>query len=491
MIRIKSFVFLLIFLFTVPLYVHALEGGEYQTPVSWGQHHSFGGTRYTTGGASIGGGSFDASVASRTVYRSFKDDVISEYAYMRLRLSDLPVASGSIGASLYFRGAFASEEFDTGFNPLKDSLYSEREGNSSALRVYLASVSMDSVIPRTVLTVGRQYRNHIEAEHIDGADAKVYILGEKLSLHGFYGLPVSYYADSPDTTVYGGGFEARPLDILKVRGEYEGYKDDKYDYQNNLIRFRADGKVGSIGSVYLNYRLLEGVNDVEVGTVLDFKPFITGIGGTTVTASVRSMDDYYEEDITGFINRYNTSLGQEGKNSILSGELIQGVFDWLAVSIGGEGKLIGGEADYAHREFSHLFGSIELINLIDGLYIELNGGSWLAPEDGKLKEESTFQFGGQASYSVSDSFEIWGGTSFEKYYYYIPEELTGYALIRRKSYEEDGRSIYIGAQHIFEGVGLTVAVDISYTASSVYESASDEFNDKEDITAQLNINWVL
>ncbi|MDR2401701.1 MAG: hypothetical protein LBD73_08645 [Deferribacteraceae bacterium] len=92
---------------------------------------------------------------------------------------------------------------------------------------------------------------------------------------------------------------------------------------------------------------------------------------------------------------------------------------------------------------------------------------------------------------MDDAFEIWAGTSFQKYYYYIPEELTGYSLIRRKSYEEDGRSFYIGCQYSFEDLGLTAALDISYTASSVYESVSDDFNDKEDITAQLNLNWVL
>jgi hypothetical protein len=485
-IKIMTAVF---FLAAFPSY--ALESGEYTTPAAWSQHHSFGGSRYNYGGASIGGGSFDTTVTSRTVYRSFKDDLLSEYAYLRLKLSDLPVASGSLNASLYLRGAFASEEFDTGFNPLKDSLYSEREGNASTLRVYQANISADSVIPNTVLTVGRQYISHIDTEHADGADAKVYLMGEKLSLHAFYALPVSYYAESPDTSIYGGGLEARPLDNLRLRGEYEGYKDDKYGYQNNLVRFRADGKIGKSGTVYLNYRLLESVNDIELGTVLDFKPVISGLGGTTVTASVRTMDDYYDEETTNFINRYNTSLGQEGKNTLLSGQIIQGVFSWLSVSIGGEGKLIGGDADYAHREFSHVFGSIDLINLTEGLYIQLNGSSWLAPADGKLKEESTFQLGGQASYAVDEAFEIWAGTSFQKYYYYIPEELTGYSLIRRKSYEEDGRSFYIGCQYIFEELGLSAAFDITYTASSVYESVSDEFNDREDITAQLNLSWAL
>jgi hypothetical protein len=480
-------------IFSIFFAVHsyALEGEDYQTPVRWSQHHSFGGTKYNTGGASIGGGDFDASVTSRTVYRSFKDDMITEYAYLRLKLSDLPVASGSASASIYFRSGFASEEFDTGFNPLKDSFYSERESKASSLRVYLANISVDSVIPNTLVTLGRQYISHIDTEHVDGADAKVYLMGEKLSIHAFYALPVSYYAESPDVTVYGGGLDARPLANLRLRGEYEGYKDDKDGYDNNLIRFRADAKVGRIGTVYLNYRLLDGVHDAELGTVLDFKPITDAVGGTTITASVRTIDDYYEEDTTNFINRYSTSLGQEGKNTFLSGQLIQGVFDWLSVSIGGEGKIISGAADYAHREFSHVFGSVDLINLTKGLYIQLNGSSWLAPADGKLKEESTFQLGGQVSYSASDDFEVWAGTAFNKYYYYIPEEFAGYSVILRKSYEEDGRSFYIGCEYSFKKFGLTAALDISYTAASVYDIASGGFNDRKDLTAQMNLNWVL
>jgi hypothetical protein len=472
---------------------YALEGGDYTTPVSWSQHHSFGGTKYSTGGASIGGGEFDASVTSRTLYRSFKDDMISEYAYLRLKLSDLPAASGSASASIYFRGGFASEEFNPGFNPLKDSFYSERE--RASLRVYLANISVDSVIPNTLITLGRQYITHIDTEHVDGADAKVYLIGEKLSLHAFYALPVSYYAESPDTTVYGGGLEARPLASLRLRGEYEGYKDDKDSCDNNLIRFRADAKVGRVGTVYLNYRLLDGVHDAELGTVLDFKPIMDAVGGTTITASVRTIDDYYKEATTNFINRYSTSLGQEGKNTLLSGQLIQGVFNWLSVSIGGEGKIIGGTADYAHREFSHVFGSVDLINLTEGLYIQLNGSTWLAPADGKLKEESTFQLGGQVSYStnanLNDSLEVWAGTAFNKYYYHIPEEFAGYSVIVRKSYEEDGRNFYIGCEYGFKKFGLTAALELSHTASSVYDSASGGFNGREDITAQLNLNWVL
>jgi hypothetical protein len=467
---------------------YALEGGEYQTPSSWSQHHSFGGGKYNTGGASLGGGSFDLSVTSRTVYRSFDDNVISEYGYLRMKLSDLEVGSGMMSAGLYLRGALASEEFDTGFNPLKDSLYSEREANSTSLRVYLANVSADGVIPNTLLTVGRQYINHIDLEHADGADANVYVMGEKLVLNAFYALPVSYYADSPETTVYGGGLDARPVDNLRLRGEYVGYNDDKYEFQNNLFKFRADGKIGSVGTVYLNYKLLDSVNDAELGTVLDFKPFVAGIGGTTLSGSVRMIDDLYDEETTNFINRYNTSLGQEGKNTILSGQLVQGVFDWLAFSVGGEGKLISGDASYAHREFSHVFGSIDFINLIDGLYIQLNGDNWLAPEDGKMKEESTFGFGGQITYSMENS-DVWAGTSFQKYYYYIPEELTGYSAIRRKSYEEDGRSFYVGCEYRIDSWGLAASFDITFTSSSVY--LEGDFNNKEDITAQLNLNWAL
>jgi hypothetical protein len=92
--------------------------------------------------------------------------------------------------------------------------------------------------------------------------------------------------------------------------------------------------------------------------------------------------------------------------------------------------------------------------------------------------------GGQITYGMDD-WELWAGTSFQKYYYYIPEELRGY--VYRKSYEEDGRSLYIGGEYAFGN--LTVALDLTYTASSIY--LDDEFNDKEDITAQINLNWML
>jgi hypothetical protein len=471
----------------------ALEGGSYQTPDSWSKHFTFGGTKYKSGAKDLGGGAtIDASVTSRTAYRSFEDSLTEEYAYLRLKLDGVKVGSGIVSGTFYGRGAYSSEDFEgnNDFSPVKNSHFAERGDDSHSLRLYQANVKVEDVIPNTTLTAGRFYLDHIDTTHTDGADANVKIIDGVLDVHAFYTLPVSYYYSSSDTALYGGGVDIKPLDIIRIRGDYAGYKDD--DYNTGVIKGRLDTKISDIGSAYLNYRLIESVSDIELGAAFDFQPFASFLGGTTIFASARTITDFYDEETVTYIDAYSTSLGQEGKNTILKGELVQGITDWLAVSVGADGKLISGDASAAHREYSHVFGSIDLVGIGDpNLYIQLNGDTWLAPEDGSLKEESTFQAGGQITYAAEE-FDIWAGASFQKYYYYIPTRLTGgYNVIIRKSFEEDARSVYAGGEYKFTGAGITVGIDLSLTTSSVYDFASDKFNDKSDILAQLNLNWAL
>ncbi|MDR2400447.1 MAG: DUF4774 domain-containing protein [Deferribacteraceae bacterium] len=471
--------------------VYALEGGEYQTPDTWKRHYAAGGVKYSTGGVNVNGTEFDASVTSRTAYRYFEDELAEEFAYLRLKIGNIKAADGDISFSLYMRGAYASEEFklDT-FNSTKNGFYAERKDDPFALRVYQANAALDEVIPLTVFTVGRHYISYIDTQLTDGGSAEVSLLDRRLKLHALYGLPVSFYESDPDTYIYGGGADISPFASVRVRAEYLGYNDKKDDYRNDVLKARIDGKL-PVGLIYLNYKLIDSANDIQAGTVLDFKPIIAGLGGTTISASVRTITAYYGEKTTNFIDPYSVSLGQEGKNTVIVGEVSQGITEWLVISIGGEGKLISGEPDYAHREFSHGYASIDLNGVFSpDLYIKITGDTWLAPADKGLKEESTFQIGGEVSYTLEE-LSLWGGTSFQKYRYYIPEEnRLVYFVPMLKSFEEDARTFYLGGEYAF-GTGLTVGADISVTTSSVFSSYNDEFNDALDTRVELNLSWVL
>jgi hypothetical protein len=467
----------------------ALEGGEYQTPNSWRQHYSFGGVKYNTGGVNINGTEFDATVASRTIYRSFRDDLAEEFAYLRLKVRNIKVSDGTAAFSLYARGGYASEEFKLeSFNAAKNGFYAERQNDPFALRVYQANAVLEEIIPLTTLTLGRHYISHIDTQLTDGGSAEIALLNKKLKLYALYGMPVSFYTSDPDTYVYGGGLDTA-FSIIRARAEYLGYDDGKNDYSNDVIKLRLDGNL-SLGNIYVNYRNIDSANDIQAGTVLDFNPF-ESLGGTTLSASVRTITDYYGEDVTAFLDSYSTSLGQEGKNTILTGEISQGLVDWLVVSIGGEGKFISGDPDYAHREFSHLYAGLDFNGLFSpNLYIKLTGDTWLSPEDKGLKEESTFQLSGEISCSL-DELALWAGTAFQKYRYYIPDERLSYPAPLLKRFEEDARTFYLGGEYAFSGIHLTVAADVSVTSSSLFSGYNGEFNDSTDTRVELMLNWVL
>jgi hypothetical protein len=487
LIAIYIVLFLGVFLITGSF---ALEGGEYQTPNSWKQHHSFGGVKYNTGGVNLNGTEFDATVTSRTVQRSFRDDLTEEFAYLRLRLGNIKAADGTVGFSLYARGGYASEEFKLeDFNAAKNGFYTERQDDLLALRVYQANAVFDEVIPLTALTLGRQYLSHIDTMLADGGNAELSLFDKKLKVYALYAMPVSFYVSDPDTYVYGGGVDTA-VSIIRARAEYLGYDDGKKDYRNDVIKARLDGNL-SFGNIYLSYKNIDSANDIQAGTVLDFAPVINGMGGTTITASVRTITDYYGEEVTAFLDSYNTSLGQEGKNTVIAGDISQGLLSWLVLTVGGEGKIIEGEPNYAHREFSHLYTNIDLNGLFSpNLYIKVTGDSWLAPKDKGLKEESTFQIGGEISYSAEE-LAIWAGTAFQKYRYYIPDERLSYPAPLLKRFEENARTFYLGGEYAFLGSGLTVAADVSVTSSSVFSAYNDEFNDSADTRVELILNWVL
>jgi hypothetical protein len=476
----------------------AVEGGDYQTPDTWKQHYSLSGVKYNTDGASVAGGDLDATISSRTSIRSFDDSLVEEYLYLRLKLANIDLAGGNVGANLYFRGGFSGEEFEPGpFNSTKNAFYVERNDETIALRLYQANVVLDDLIPQTAVTLGRFYLNHIDTQLVDGADVTVHLLDDMLGIYALYGMPVSFYTKSPSTTLFGGGVDLKPIDILRIRAEYLSYSydDGDYDFQNGILKARADAKVLDVVSVYLNYKVIDSVSDAELGAIVDLPPIAEPLGGTTVFASARIISDYYDEETSQFVDPFGTGLGQEGKNTLLSAELYQGLLEWLAISVGVQGKLISGDPSYAHREFSHVYGAVDFNGLFDpNLFIQINGGSWLAPADKSLKEESTFQIGGQVSYRLS-AIDLWLGTNFQKYAYYFANELNPQSALTRgrltKYFEQDARSFYLGGQYNLENIGLTVGADLSFTSSSVYSAYNDDFNDTFDTRVEITLNWTL
>jgi hypothetical protein len=470
----------------------ALEGGEYQTPNTWKRHYSVGGIKYSAGSVAPGGAEVALTAASRTVYRYFEDSLTEEFAYLRLKAGNIEAAGGDIAFNLYLRGGYASEKFEPEtFSASRNGFYAERKDDLSALRVYQGNAVFEDIIPLTAVTLGRQYLSHIDTQLADGGNIDVSLFKKRLTLHALYALPVSFYATDPHTYIYGGGADASPSDFLRIRAEYQAYDDRTQEYRNDVIKARIDGKIPP-GNLYLNYKRIDSANDIQAGAILDFKPVVEGLGGTVITASARTITDSYGEEVTLFLDPYSTSLGQEGKNTILAGEISQGIREWLAVSIGGEGKIIAGDADYAHRDFSRVYASIDLNGVFSPtIYIKISGDIWTAPKDGNLKEESTFQIGGEISWSLGD-FALWGGTNFQKYRYYYPEEeRTVFLAPSLKRFEEDARTFYLGGEYTLSGTGLTIGADISVVSSSVYSAYNNDFNDSMDTRAELMLNWVL
>ncbi len=514
--RAMLFAALAVMLVFVSVQSYALEGGEYTTPDAWSQHFSFGGVKYNTGGMSIGSGSLDATLTSRTGYRTFKDDdLFEEFIYLRMKADDFKVANGVIRANVFGRYGVASEDFKAGeFNPTKNGFYVERKNDSGSFRLYSASIEVDKVIPFTNLRLGRFYMNHLTTRLIDGADVQANLKDDMVNVYAFYGMPVSFYVGNPRTTAYGGGFGVQPIDFLKLRAEYTMFSYDKdsstwlADFMSNasytgaktlkynekdtsLFKARVDANVLDLAKVYVDYAYVDPASIIELGFLSDL-PTRTSLFGSAVFYT-----DYIDERANTFLNAFSNTLGQEGKNTLLTGQIAQGVTDWLVLTVGGKGKIISGDVAYAHRDFANVYGSVDLNGLFDpNLYISINGGYWFAPGDGKFKEESTFQVGGQASYAIN-KIDIWAGTSFEMFSYYATDIAlqTKPTYERRKQYEQNARSFYLGGQYTMDQLGplnqAVVGLDLSANSSDVYNKLNDKLKDEWDMRVELNLNVVL
>lgn len=191
----------------------SLSEADYATPDSWSQHFSPNGIVKSLKDTDIGGGAFNFNLTSRyklsaNYYASDQDF----YQYVRSSYTGLELGDGTFSANLFMRVA---KDIDGNngrqwgadrYYFYNDILDTESRSNDWAARFYQGNITFDNVIKGTKLTVGRMYAQHINNFQIDGGNLDVELLDGKLGFFAYGGLPVSYFVDTKESWLVGGGY---------------------------------------------------------------------------------------------------------------------------------------------------------------------------------------------------------------------------------------------------------------------------------------------
>ncbi|MGE4268437.1 MAG: hypothetical protein AB7F25_13470 [Deferribacterales bacterium] len=475
----KHFFVLMFSLLLLPCTIFAggLEDADYTTPDSWSQHLTADGFKTQAVQHGILGGSMDMSLTTR--YRYLVNDYANDqniYQYLRMRYSDAKLGSGTVSGALFFRAAHdldgrnGEHWGENRYYYYDDILDAETDDNESASRLYQGYLKFSGVVKNTELTLGRIYVDRIDTFQLDGADAQLSFLDNKVKLFAFGGRPVSFYVDTDDDSVYGGGFELAPVNNLKLRGVFSGLdiSDDKKDLQ----KVRADYSLNG-SSVYGEYGQVDSDGYYKLGGVYRYNP-------TKTTLSVN-----YEEllDSIGKENGYYVSnpltytLYPYGDYKKVKVRISQGITEHVVVGVGAEYKNANGyELD--NRDYKKYTAYLDLARIPSkNTYISFNVDYWDVDSTSYGKSDKSVTFGGQLTQVVSDNLDIWLGTRFERFEYDVEDDET----------KDWIQTHYLGCQYTLNN-RISITGDVSLEKSEILERDSSDFDQNLLAEVWLNIS---
>jgi hypothetical protein len=336
--------------------------------------------------------------------------------------------------------------------------------------VYTANVVADQVIPLTKLTLGRTYAGRLNSVQVDGGEAAVG--NEKFSVYGYGGRPVSFFFDTKDEWVYGGGAELKLLKDTKVRAEYLGTNIE--NVKDNTFAARLDQGF-SAGNAYVEYRNIDGASQGEVAGTLRVAET-----GTTLTAKYRQLFETIGVDPNqafGFpISPFTTTLGPYSKNAQFDVNVYQRLLQYFLVGAGFELRKVQGGSNFDNRDYRKYRASID-VDVTRYTHVQLVGEYWdvdsVVPgtTDGKLHG------GARVSHTFTKEMQAWAGTSWEQYKYDL-------STMQRK---EAVRKYYVGAQWSpVKRVSLLLDFDAE-NSDVMSDLKQPNFNTNYSLLAMLNI----
>lgn len=471
--RILSCIFMLA-IGASSVFASGLEDADYTTPDSWQVHTTPQGITKTANGHKFGDGTLNVSLTSR--YKLLDNDYQSDqnfYQYLKADVTSVSVGQGTMSGVLFMR-AGKDIDGDGGYKQsgryyFRDDIL-DAEDSGWAVRMYQGFLKFSGVVKNTNVTIGNQYVTHIDTIHMNGVDADVALLDDKLTVYAFGGQPDTFYLDDSDSKAAGAGFVAKLTDRLKLSSGYTYVDMD--DETSDIYKLRADYTYAK-GRVSGEYGNTDGNGFYTLDGVYRNNPT-----KTTLTLSFQQLlDEIGKGEGTYISNPITYSLSPYGKYTKVKAKVYQGLGRYMAAGLGAEVKNRTGEDTLDNRSYVKYSGNLDFIGLFTpDTFLSLTADYWNVAESIDTEENSQVAFGGELTQVLSDKTNLWLGSRFNRFEYDLDNGT-------EKNWV---REIYLGGEHkLSERAALSV--DMSYENSQILKDLNTDLEQNYSVELWLSL----
>ena len=462
----RKSVFLILVVLLSAQFAYSFEDGSYSTPDNWSQQITAGRiVQSTTGVGLTDDTNLYTTLTTRLRLKSneYADDS-DVFQYVRMHTDAAKLGQGTIKFSFYGRLAddidgHSGKDWDNNnFYAQRDILDAEQGDDTLSGRLYQGYVQLDDVIKSTSLKLGRLYLDHLNTFQVDGGDASVNIK-DVAGVYAFGGMPVSYYYDLDDASVYGAGAFVKLGPDTKVQAEFT--KIDTGDFEDDYTKARLVQLIPG-GSILLGFERLNDSNTYSAD--LDYSVAATG---TIITVGYKTLNDDLTGDKTYVTNPITYALMDQSRYSRYKASVYQPFLKYFVAGFSYEAKDVDGEENFDNRDFRKYGFKFDINGLItDDTYMSFTVDKWDIEENSAAKDNDRLMYGFQLSQKLSEEIDAYLGTSFSRYEY-------DYLTDTRK---DSVRSYYVGCEYqATETFGLII--DFSLEDTDFYDDMDNDLSE--------------
>jgi hypothetical protein len=468
-------------LFLVSVFVfsgYCFDDDSYNTPDHWSQHITSGRIVQSMEGVGL---TPDTSLYTTLTTRlKLKSNDYAEdndvYQYVRMHTDSVALGKGTVKFSIYGRIAddidgYSDKQWgEKYYYSQRDILDSEQGDDTVAGRLYQGYANFDGVIEKTNLKVGRFYVDHVNSFQVDGGDLTVNV-GEYLDIYAYGGLPVSYFYDLDDSSLYGIGGVARLGENTKVKAEYTSM--DIQDIEDDYTEVRLIQIIPG-GNVMLGYKNL---NDSDTFSAdVDYGIAATN---TIITFSYEKLNDDITSDKTYVTNPITYALMDQSKYSKYKASIYQAFMKYFVLGASYESKSVDGDENFDNRDFNKFGFKFDINGLpTKDTYISFTADKWDISSTSESDDNDRIYYGVQFGQKVADKVDLWLGTSFSRYEY-------DYLTDKRK---DSVRSYYVGCDYQHSDT-FGLMVDVSREDTDFYDDIDDDLSKSYIVELWANLSF--
>lgn len=452
------------------------EDSSYGTPDAWSQHISAGRiVQSNTGVGLTEDTSLYTTLTTRIRLKSneYADDS-DVFQYIRMHTDAAELGNGTIKLSIYGRLADDLDGYSerswssNNFYAQDDILDAEQNGDVVSGRLYQGYIQLDDVIKNTTVNLGRVYLGHLNTFQVDGGEAAVSI-NDAVEVYAFGGLPVSYYYDLEESSVYGAGASVKLAEDTKLQVEYARIEND--EFEDNYTQVRLIQIIPG-GSILLGYELLN--DSSSYSTDIDFTVPATG---TLFTLGYKVLNDDMTDDSTYITNPITYTLMDQSRYSKYKAAVYQPFLKYFVAGVSYEAKDVDGDENFDNRNYKRYGAKFDINGLItENTYISFSADKWEIDKNDDADDNNRLMYGFQASQKLNDAVDVWIGSSFSKYEY-------DYLTDTRK---DSVRSYYVGFEYqATEKFGLIM--DFSREDTDFYDDVDSDLSENYVVELWANL----